>query len=208
LGRQNAAGTELTIPGGNVEEGSSYYPIMIENLDSSRWFLDSGAYSHICNDRAAFITFEEQWGTVDGTGELKTFGVGTAVLNTITTTGKEFEIRLSNCLFAPLIKFNLISLGRITEVEPPDITIRSDDIVWNITSEDTIILPKVGYLYLIPTTGEQTALVNRNMTAVVTAGAKFLQNKLTHIGPDVLKRVERVHLLGREVPNLWTQFPR
>ena len=84
--------------------------------DKISWFLDSGATNHICCMRESFKTiqtFKSKVITANG-NEIPIEGKGIVELETI-TNGKRIKIKMTDVLFAPMMKINLISIGKLTK---------------------------------------------------------------------------------------------
>ena len=82
----------------------------------SEWFLDSGATSHMCNDRAKFTEFnvcDKSIVVADGR-ELIVSGIGKVSLKTVNEKGELINISLTKVLYVPGIASNLVSVSELT----------------------------------------------------------------------------------------------
>jgi hypothetical protein len=80
--------------------------------DKNSWILDSGATNHICCLRELFTTiqlFKSSVLVADGR-QIQIEGKGNVELETI-SNGKRIKITMTDVLFAPTMKINLISIG-------------------------------------------------------------------------------------------------
>lgn len=86
---------------------------VIPNLRSLRdeWILDTGASSHVCNDKRDFVTLSEATSTLrtgDTVSAVK--GYGDAYMAVVCpTTGRKELVRLRNVAYAPGFHVNLVS---------------------------------------------------------------------------------------------------
>ena len=82
------------------------------------WIVDSGATSHLCNDKSMFTVFdslENPQEIVLGDGHtLDAVGVGDVVLNVV-VDGKIKKRRLRDVLYVPRLAYNLLSVSKTTE---------------------------------------------------------------------------------------------
>ena len=84
------------------------------NLQENVWYLDIGASSHMMNKRSYFHSIEEnQLGLIRFGGESsgRFEGKGSIVMNYL--DGE--EVKLEGVLFAPSVKVNTLSLGKLDE---------------------------------------------------------------------------------------------
>jgi hypothetical protein len=92
------------------------------------WYIDTGATRHVCGDKTLFKTFKEAAGTdklyMGNKATADIMGVGDVVLKF--TSGK--ELTLSNTLFVPDIRKNLVS-GWLLNKFGFRIVIESDKVV-------------------------------------------------------------------------------
>jgi transposase InsO family protein len=99
---------------------SDYDSYSISHLADARntdWIIDSGTSSHLCLDRAVFITYVPTPNTkVYGIGNhaLDVKGKGTVILS-VKVDRKEKELRLKNVLHTPDAKTSLLSISRLDD---------------------------------------------------------------------------------------------
>jgi hypothetical protein len=77
------------------------------------WLADSGTTSHIVSDRSLFINYTPVVSAIHGVGDCSSLGRGDVRIEFTTDRGT-VPIILKDALHAPSMKFNLISLGRLT----------------------------------------------------------------------------------------------
>ena len=84
-------------------------------IDSEKWIVDSGATSHMCNNKALLEDFVELSEPVDvmlGDGKiLNAIGSGVVTVHTNLANGKQQECKLHNVLFVPNVSYNLLSVS-------------------------------------------------------------------------------------------------
>lgn len=82
---------------------------------SSKWFIDSGATAHMCNDKALFNSLKEEnegrTVTIGDGSPLPVLGEG-AVRATTVVNGQTMDVALKNVLFVPKFSANLISVRK------------------------------------------------------------------------------------------------
>ena len=86
-------------------------------MSGHTWIIDSGATSHICHDRSRFTDYvllskPEVVSLGDGHKQ-QAVGRGTVTLQ-IVVSGKVKKYILNNVLHVPKLKFNLISVSKVT----------------------------------------------------------------------------------------------
>lgn len=83
------------------------------------WWLDSGASSHMCNDRSKFSKWNSGARSIiytAGNDTVIAYGSGTVTVNISAAEGKgTTEIKFQNVVYAPNLRHNLISVPRCTE---------------------------------------------------------------------------------------------
>lgn len=77
------------------------------------WLGDTGSQSHIVRDRSLFVNYTEAPGQLHGVGSCSTLGRGDVRVYFVTPSGS-VPVTLQNAIHAPDMKYNLISLGRLT----------------------------------------------------------------------------------------------
>ncbi len=79
------------------------------------WIADSGTTSHVVKDRALFGSYTPTPGAViKGAGEIAALGRGDVNI-VLDVHGKSMPITLRDCVHAPQITHNLVSLTRVTD---------------------------------------------------------------------------------------------
>ena len=88
-------------------------------VSNGKWIVDSGATSHMCNDREQFVNFKElsnkqavtlgDGHTLDGTG------IGTVKIETLLPDRNSRKCRLEKVLYVPKLSYNLLSVSKAAE---------------------------------------------------------------------------------------------
>lgn len=84
----------------------------------SEWTLDSGATSHITNERqllSHFISLDNKYVQVANGFKLKVHGNGTVKIQLKNQKGKTFNAKFTNVLYVPDLRGNFISIRKITQ---------------------------------------------------------------------------------------------
>lgn len=90
----------------------------VEVKKSNIWCLDSAATKHMTNERQKFIALDENDETKVNTAcnqWTKSCGVGDVKLNMKLNNNKTNQIKLTNVLYVPALRNNLISISQITK---------------------------------------------------------------------------------------------
>ena len=89
------------------------------DVQPNKWIIDSGATSHMCNDRDMFVKFshlEKPLGVVLGDGHVsEATGRGTVKLMVNLPNNKTKECKLQDVLYVPKLSYNLLSVARATK---------------------------------------------------------------------------------------------
>lgn len=95
---------------------NSTFCLFKNSLPNGIWCLDSGASSHICNDKSSFISLIEIKNFVKLPNEerAKVEGIGTVNIKVKINTVLH-NITLEDILFVPEIRGNLLSISKISE---------------------------------------------------------------------------------------------
>lgn len=81
-----------------------------EESHQNLWYLDTGCSNHICGDKSTFSDFDETFRNTVKFGDdstISVMGKGRAAIQT-----KESSHSISNVLFVPELKTNLLSVGQ------------------------------------------------------------------------------------------------
>lgn len=94
------------------------HALSASSRSSDRWVIDSGATSHMCNDKSLFKDFvhvepPEDIALGDG-HHLKTTGRGTVVLDLELSNGHAKKCTLTDVLYVPELSFSLVSIAKAT----------------------------------------------------------------------------------------------
>lgn len=81
-------------------------------IDSKKWYVDSGATSHMCNNREVFVNFCDHNEKIGLAGDkyIKAVGKGDVIIN-----ANEYEITLENVLYSPELQANFISVSKVVD---------------------------------------------------------------------------------------------
>jgi hypothetical protein len=111
IAEESAASEEETIVGeaSNGEAASE---------KSQEWFIDSGATSHVCNDRAVMHDYEELTNPIviklGGHHTVEAVGRGEVTMKLSTSSGDNHTTKVPNVLHAPKMRRNLLSVSAAT----------------------------------------------------------------------------------------------
>ncbi len=122
-------------------------------INSETWIVDSGATSHMCNNKALLEDLVELSEPVDvmlGDGKiLNAVGSGVVTVHTNLANGKQQECKLHNVLFVPNLSYNLLSVSKVAEAGK---SVSFEETTCNISRSDGEIIAiakKVGCLYYL-----------------------------------------------------------
>lgn len=81
-------------------------------LNLRKWYVDSGATSHMCNDRSKFVSFQKHNEIIAlaGNNYINAIGKGDVLIH-----HNNFEIILQNVLFSPELQANFISVNKAVD---------------------------------------------------------------------------------------------
>lgn len=86
------------------------------NSSGCEWLIDSGATSHVVNNRHLFMKFDSHHKSqvdVANGGTESVCGKGTCSIEILNESGNVAQLKLSNVLFAPQITGNMLSVGKL-----------------------------------------------------------------------------------------------
>lgn len=103
------------------ENDNRSFTFMVRHNDSRRrvphsWLVDSGATSHMCNDKSAFTVMEHESRssvTVADGSENQVEGVGDCLIKCVDDSGETIELTLRGVLYVPTLEGNMISIGKL-----------------------------------------------------------------------------------------------
>ncbi len=125
------------------------------------WIIDSGASSHMCNDRAMFrdISNVADKVTLGDGSSLSVIGRGTVALNMLMTDVSARRCILKEVLYVPKLAFNLVSVSRATESGK---TVYFDDCCEFRNEADEVIARRVreGSLFYLKLSNETDDVAN------------------------------------------------
>ncbi|KAI5395925.1 hypothetical protein KIW84_062209 [Lathyrus oleraceus] len=85
-----------------------------EEIQPNLWYLDTGCSNHMCGDKKAFSDLDESFRSIVKFGDnsiVSVMGKGTIGIH----TKKDYVQTISNVLFVPDLKTNLLSVGQLQE---------------------------------------------------------------------------------------------
>lgn len=102
------------------ENDSTSFTFMVRqktNATLSRsWLIDSGATSHMCNDKDAFLRMEQgsRLSVIVADGnENRVEGVGDCLIECVNDSGEAVELTLTGVLYVPSLDGNMISVSKL-----------------------------------------------------------------------------------------------
>lgn len=113
LSKQSQAGNEKV---NKIEQQNEYLFNVISTETHSGWIVDSGATSHVTNNKRLFNTFDSSKHslvTVANSNIESVNGKGTCDVSLVNESGKISDAKLSDVLYAPKIHGNLISVKKL-----------------------------------------------------------------------------------------------
>ena len=157
--------------------------------ERSKWFLDSGASTHVCNSYSMFdqITTEKSSITVGDDREVAVTGRGTIKLK-VKANEKTNILTLHDVAFVPDLGVNLVSAGRlecqglkiVTENGMSEISLKNDLIACAVRSNEN------PYLYEIKILSNDSVFVTRSNN---TKDWSVWHQRLGHLSGDNMKKL-------------------
>jgi transposase InsO family protein len=100
-----------------IEESSLNTEVKDKPHITANFIVDSGATSHMCQDKEIFTTlepYEKRNSVITANGErLNVMGIGDIVIQTLDKDGRKYRLRLQNVLYIPNLRRNLLSVNDI-----------------------------------------------------------------------------------------------
>lgn len=85
-----------------------------EKPDTNIWYLDTGCSNHMCGDKSVFAHLDETFSDTVKFGDNSAISVMGKGKVTLRTTN-DIVCSISNVLFVPNLKTNLLSIGQLQE---------------------------------------------------------------------------------------------
>lgn len=100
------------------EESDENYCFNVSDKITSEWYIDSGASSHMTNDRSFFTEYQESKSYVELADGRKIIsnGVGVGKLKCLNDNNKTTVILVKNVLFVPDLGTSLLSVNKLTKL--------------------------------------------------------------------------------------------
>lgn len=129
-------------------------------LNRTKWYLDSGATAHMCNDKNLFVTFEEHDERIILAGDnfLKATGRGNVLLKS-----EEFEITLQNVLYSQDIQANFISISKAVNQGLEAIFTKSNAIIRTKQNDVILKASKVDDMFVLENRQENVFIMTENV---------------------------------------------
>lgn len=149
-------------------EGPTAFASFLRNFHT---ILDSGCTTHIFSERRAFWTYHLDGATSVTTanaGALEAHARGEIRVRVTCTSGKAIVLRLTNCLHAPTVPMNLVSVGAFIDkgilvdfkADPPNAASSSSSFIPTTTIHFHPSLPAVGGLSFLATVKRRLSFLN------------------------------------------------
>lgn len=137
----------------------------VEVAKSNMWCLDSAATRHMSNEKQKFSVLNENKGlkvnTACGQGT-KSCGIGEIQLNVKLSNRKSNRIRLTNAIYVPELRNNLISISQITKNGFKVIFTGNQAIVKRKDGSTVMIAEKRNDLYIVDVVEDYALQTNEN----------------------------------------------
>ena len=164
-------------------------------VSNGKWIVDSGATSHMCNDREQFVNFKELLNkqavtlgdghTLDGTG------IGTVKIETLLPDGNSQKCRLEKVLYLPNLSYNLLSVSKAAETgHTTSFSSTSCEIV-DQKRRVTAFATKVGSLYYLEYCRKEKAHTSRNDDSK----ERLRHRRYGHVGEQNLQKLAKDEML-------------
>lgn len=175
------------------------FGLSTETLDPDAWYVDSGASSHMSDNRDLFVTFTEDFGhTVRGIGNklLRSAGIGDVCIQTV-VDGTIHDVTLEDVVYFPYLGTSLFSTGVAMRrkckvvMEDTSCTVAKDGVTF-ITAEmgdDTMLKLDLTY----PNITETPTVESLSLIAVPTDGGARDADAVGKAGRNYLVSAGSVH---------------
>lgn len=100
-----------------VGQNEDDYLFMVSPKRSSNWVIDSGATSHIANDKTVFVTLNaiEHYLTIADGRKVRVRGKGTCRIELVNEKGDKKTALVADVLYIPEIEGNLLSVKKLID---------------------------------------------------------------------------------------------
>ena len=176
------------------------------STEKNEWYLDSGATSHMCNNRNAFETLaDEPVGSISTAGKetITSHGVGIVRLS-IKLHGETKLVKLTNVLYVPELRSNLLPVPAMTEKKYRVEFSNSNANI--IRSDSSVIFTAIrrNRMYVV-TTEDQKAFCVSNDT---NPKLKLWHERYGHLNyNDLRELVDKKSVYGLDLPSKIKKIP-
>ena len=158
------------------------------------WYIDSGATSHMCGNREFFSGLDEQHkvqiALADGQ-KLTSAGTGEGTIETYNDSGEKRRILLSNVLYVPGLRGNLISVSRLIK---KGFTVKFENNICSITKENRNVAMATEKNGLYEMNVSQCALIASHEKSSHTQCIHAWHSRLGHRDPGAIKLMEKENM--------------
>ena len=173
-----------------VEEVCLMTVVGTENI-SSKWCLDSGASSHLCNRRDEFSKIDiTDRGILNlaNDNSIKIAGIGTVKLET-DVYGKEMDVSLDDTLHVPGLRSNLMSVAKITDRGYDVLFRKNEALVLNNDGDVKLRAERIGALYF--THGKVRDVSNEVLIPEANLSFELWHSRMGHVNTKDLLTAKR-----------------
>jgi len=179
---------------------------MINEVEKEEWCLDSGATMHMCKDKRLFDNISNDRPSsirTAGKSVMTAYGSGRVSLNVL-SRGTTSQIVLSNVLYAPGLRNNLISVSAITNhgylvtfgKEYAEVSRRDGSTVLTAARKNR--------MYVVRTTSLQSAMIANNSITKL----KRWHERYGHLNFNDLRKLKTDNMVtGLDIPTKMTEIP-
>lgn len=185
-----------------------------ENAGRSDWCIDSGCTSHMCRNIESFASIDRNFNrgklNLANSACADIEGIGCASFET-RASGKRKAVELSDALFIPDLRANLISVGKITDKGHK--VVFSDKKAEVIDSADRVLITakREGGLYYLPTlTDAECRKISESNDATKTIKRNTLEDwhiRMGHLNVQSLREaIKAGSIQGINIENIGENF--
>ena len=161
------------------------------------WLVDSGATSHMSNDKGLFSQMEDldPAETVTlGDGNLEVKSVGTVELEMSLPDGSRRSCSLQRVLYVPKLAYNLVSVSRATEAGKSVTFSKKGCKFSNDSGQTTAFATKRGNLYHLEVSRKTKESIN---TALEENKERVWHRRFGHLNEQSLQKLAKKELVNR-----------
>lgn len=123
------------------------------SVKTSQWIIDSGATSHMCNDRELFVDYQSLEQPVDvalgDEHKIQATARGTVILSVNVQNGETKLCKLHDVLYVPELCYNLLSVARVTSYKKTVKFSGSKCFILDVNGQVVAMANKTGSLYYL-----------------------------------------------------------